>query len=247
MAFLKGGWPIRNLLRLLVKRNAWCASAWIGHSASNTPRIRTLRRVKALLAVLETRRATRGFGLRPASCDEEFETSNNLLTAKHVDDMNVACTEDTVDKYVKCVADTFGKCKLNKHTSTNCAVIYTKDEGGNVTLDQDEYIKQLRPIQHRELTGAGADAQAAKTVADMFVSLRGALAYALIAQAWLMVFVVCLQRVQEPTNIQVRRLSAIARKLQACPKKIVYQAMTPCGRGRPAQRLRIPTPEWRRR
>ena len=56
----------------------------------------------------------------------------------------------------------------------------------------------------------------------MFVSLRGALAYALITQVWLMVYVVSLQRIQEPTNIQVRRLNAITRKLQAGPKKIVY-------------------------
>eukprot|EP00959_Pyramimonas_sp_CCMP1952_P286979 6001460-Pyramimonas_sp.AAC.1 len=71
-------------------------------------------------------------------------------------------TEDTIDKYVKCVEDTFGNCKLNTHTCTDCAVRYTKDEGGNVTLDPDEYIQQLRPIQHPELTGADADAQATK-------------------------------------------------------------------------------------
>eukprot|EP00959_Pyramimonas_sp_CCMP1952_P322708 6752770-Pyramimonas_sp.AAC.1 len=44
-----------------------------------------------------------------------------------------------------------------------------------------------------------------------------------------MVHVVSLQRVQEPTNIQVRRLNAITITLQACPKKIVYQAMNPTG------------------
>eukprot|EP00959_Pyramimonas_sp_CCMP1952_P282238 5899175-Pyramimonas_sp.AAC.1 len=44
-----------------------------------------------------------------------------------------------------------------------------------------------------------------------------------------MVYVVSLQRVQEPTNLQVRRLNAITRKLQACPKKIVNPAMTPTG------------------
>eukprot|EP00959_Pyramimonas_sp_CCMP1952_P365946 7664168-Pyramimonas_sp.AAC.1 len=60
-------------------------------------------------------------------------------------------------------------------------------------------------------------------VADMSVSLRGALAYALITQVWLMVCVVSLQRVQ------VRRLNATARKSQACPKKIIYQAMNPTG------------------
>eukprot|EP00959_Pyramimonas_sp_CCMP1952_P331528 6942480-Pyramimonas_sp.AAC.1 len=95
----------------------------------------------------------------------------------------MAITEDTIAKSVKCVEDAFGECNLSKHTCTNCAVRYTKDEDGNVTLDQDEYIKQLRPIQHPELTGADADAQATKMVAYMFVSLRGALAYALITQA----------------------------------------------------------------
>eukprot|EP00959_Pyramimonas_sp_CCMP1952_P095778 2002664-Pyramimonas_sp.AAC.1 len=141
----------------------------------------------------------------------------------------MASTEGTIDKYVTCVEDTFGKCNLNKHTCANCAVRYTNDEDGHATLDQDEYIKQLRPIQHPELTGADVGAQATKMVAYMFVSLRGAPARALFTQAWLMVYVVSLQRVQEPTNIQVRRLSAITRKLQACPKKIVYQAMNPAG------------------
>eukprot|EP00959_Pyramimonas_sp_CCMP1952_P196164 4101244-Pyramimonas_sp.AAC.1 len=44
-----------------------------------------------------------------------------------------------------------------------------------------------------------------------------------------MVDVVSLQRIQEPTYLQVRRLNAIVRKLQTCPKKIVYPAMTPTG------------------
>eukprot|EP00959_Pyramimonas_sp_CCMP1952_P114542 2394705-Pyramimonas_sp.AAC.1 len=59
-------------------------------------------------------------------------------------------------------------------------------------------------------------------VADMFVSRRGALAYALITQLRLMVHAVSLQRVQEPTNIRVRRLNAINRKPQASPEKIIF-------------------------
>eukprot|EP00959_Pyramimonas_sp_CCMP1952_P285805 5975880-Pyramimonas_sp.AAC.1 len=98
----------------------------------------------------------------------------------------MAGTKDTSDKYVKFVEDTFGKCGLNKHTYTNCAVRYTKDEDGNVTLGQYEYIKQLRRIQHPALTGADADAQATDMVTDMFVSLRGALAYALVTHVWLL-------------------------------------------------------------
>eukprot|EP00959_Pyramimonas_sp_CCMP1952_P334311 7001233-Pyramimonas_sp.AAC.1 len=82
----------------------------------------------------------------------------------------MAGTEGTIGKCVRCVGDTFGKCKLNKHACTNGAARCTKDEGGNVTLDVDECIKQLRPIAHPELTGADAYAQASKMVADMFVT-----------------------------------------------------------------------------
>eukprot|EP00959_Pyramimonas_sp_CCMP1952_P455894 9472291-Pyramimonas_sp.AAC.1 len=91
----------------------------------------------------------------------------------------MAGNEDTIDKRGKCVEDAFGKCILNQDTCTNCAVGYTKGDDGNVTLDQDEDIKQPRPMQHPELTGADSDAQVSKMVADMLVSLRGALAYAL--------------------------------------------------------------------
>eukprot|EP00959_Pyramimonas_sp_CCMP1952_P144473 3024321-Pyramimonas_sp.AAC.1 len=105
---------------------------------------------------LKLMRTTRGFGLRPTSCDEEFETSSNLLTAKHVD------------------------YSIWPFTHAICAVRYTKDEDGSVTLNQDEYFHQLSLIQHLELTGADAGAQSTKIVADMFVSLRGSLAYALL-------------------------------------------------------------------
>eukprot|EP00959_Pyramimonas_sp_CCMP1952_P426872 8940312-Pyramimonas_sp.AAC.1 len=66
-------------------------------------------------------------------------------------------------------------------------------------------------------------------VPDMFVSLRGEVAYALITQLRLMVDVLSPQRVQKPTDMQVRRLNAITRKLQACPDQIDYQAMTSTG------------------
>ena len=127
---------------------------------------------------LKLRKVTRGLGLQGTSYDEEFEMSPNLVTAKHVDDINMTGTDAGIDKYVGCVESTFGACKLNKHTYTNCAVRYTKTGDGDVTLDQDEYVKQLRPIHHHDLTGAVAEEKATKPVADMFVSLRGALAYA---------------------------------------------------------------------
>ena len=80
-----------------------------------------------------------------------------------------------------------------------------------------------------DLTGKPAEAQAEKKVADAFVSLRGALAYTALTQAWIMVYIVSLQRVQQPTNLDVRRLNAVTRKLQKAPQTLVFPAMKPTG------------------
>ena len=96
-------------------------------------------------------------------------------------------------------------------------------------MDQDEYIGTLRPITSSELTGAPAEELATPNVANQFVSLRGALAYTLLTQAWIQVYVVALQRVQQPTNLDVRRLNAVTRKLQREPQKLTYPAMTCSG------------------
>ena len=47
----------------------------------------------------------------------------------------------------------------------------------DVICDQDEYAKNLRPIVHPELTGQAAEREATKTITDLRVSLRGAIAY----------------------------------------------------------------------
>ena len=85
---------------------------------------------------------------------------------------------------------TFGEVKLNKHSYTCVGVRQQKLPDGSVQLDQDEYIKTMRPIVHPDLTGSKPEDRATKPVADQFVSLRGALAYATITQAWIQVYVV---------------------------------------------------------
>ena len=53
----------------------------------------------------------------------------------------------------------------------------------------------------------------------------GALAYTTLTQTWIMVYIVSLQRVQSPTNLDVRRLNALTRKLQQSPQTLVFPAM----------------------
>ena len=139
-------------------------------------------------------------------------------------------TEQDIDRYTQEVERIFGKCKLNKHQFTDCGVQYTKMPNGDVVLDQDAYIKTLRPIVHEELKENNPDDEATKIVSDMFVSPRGALANTTLTQCWIQVFIVALQRAQEPTNLEVMRLNAVTRKLQQSPQKLVYVAMDPNGR-----------------
>eukprot|EP00959_Pyramimonas_sp_CCMP1952_P378300 7924631-Pyramimonas_sp.AAC.1 len=42
-----------------------------------------------------------------------------------------------------------------------------------------------------------------------------------------MVYVVSLQKIQEPSNLQVRRLNAVTRKLISSPKSIAFPRMKP--------------------
>eukprot|EP00959_Pyramimonas_sp_CCMP1952_P016586 351721-Pyramimonas_sp.AAC.1 len=156
--------------------------------------------------------------------------AKDLLAAKQVDDINMAGTANNIDDYVKKVERVFGTCKLNKNTYINCALRCSMDSDGGVTMDQDEYIKQLRPISQPDLVGANPEHKASNIVTDVFVSLLGALAYAIPTQFWIMMYVVSLQGIQEPTNIRVRRLNAITRKFLESQKKIIFQAMTPDGR-----------------
>jgi hypothetical protein len=174
---------------------------------------------------LKLRRVTRAIGLAPFSYDQEFEAKKDLLTAKHVDDINMTGEEANIDAYKAEVEKVFGPTKIHKHDYTNCGIRSVMDKDHNVTLDQDGYIATLRPIVSPELTGAAPDKEATKTVSDMFVSLRGAIAYALLTQAWIQVYVVALQRIQQPTNLDVRRLNAITRKLQREPQKLIFRAM----------------------
>jgi len=103
---------------------------------------------------LKLRQATQSLriGLMPTAFDPEFEFKKDLMTAKHVDDVNMAGTEKEIDRHHSEVEKVFGSCKMNKHVFTNCGVRYAM----HVIMDQDVYIATMRPVAHSELTGAAA-------------------------------------------------------------------------------------------
>lgn len=148
-----------------------------------------------------------------------------LRTAKHVDVINMAGKEQAFDSYARTVEKVLGKCNIHKREFTNAGVTHRKLPNGDVTFDQYAYIATVPPIVSNELTGQPAGAQATKRVSDAFASLRGALAYTAFTKAWILVYIVALQRVQNSKNLDVRRLIAVTRKFQRETKTLDYPAM----------------------
>ena len=60
----------------------------------------------------------------------------------------------------------------------------------------------------------------------MFLSVLGAIAYCLITQHWIYVYIVSLQRkAQKCTYLDIRRLNAVVRALQRNPQTVLLRAM----------------------
>ena len=124
----------------------------------------------------------------------------------------------------------FGKLGYHENDFTNTGVhhrLFTEGpDKGSVCMDQDSYIKALKPIVHPDLVGAKAETPASPALGALYWSLLGALAYCLITQHWVAVYVVALQRVtQAPKCIHLRRLNALVRILQRKPAQIWFRSM----------------------
>ena len=105
-----------------------------------------------------------------------------LMLSKHVDDLKIAGQKHHVEQLIAHIERVFGKMKGDYDDFTNCGVHQSRSADGSVTLDQDEYIDALIPIRHVDLVKAKADQPAGGPLPDLFVSLLGAAAYALLTQ-----------------------------------------------------------------
>ena len=74
------------------------------------------------------------------------------MIAKHVDDIKVTGEHYEVGILMKELERVFGKLTVTKDEFTNCGVHHKRHSDGSITLDQDEYIKALMPIKHKELS-----------------------------------------------------------------------------------------------
>ena len=168
----------------------------------------------------------------PTTIDSELEVRHNAngeieaIQAKHVDDIKIGGLPHIVDTLITAIERVFGKLTVHRSKFTNCGVEHVLCDDGSIEMNQDAYIKALIPIQHPLMIGAAANSEAPAELIPLFWSLLGALAYSLMTQHWLAVYVVSLQRVtHKPLIIHIRRLNALVRTAQKRPAHIRFPSM----------------------
>ena len=170
-------------------------------------------------------------GLTPTLYDSELEVKLKdgrivLMLAKHVDDLKVAGEPHEVDALVTHLESGFGKLTFSENCFTNCGLRHTRLPDGSIEMDQDEYISAMKAIRHPELTGRNSNEPCSEAVKGLYQSLLGAVAYALMSQAWASVFVIALQRrTSNPLNLHVRRLNLLLAALQKQKCKLRFPNM----------------------
>ena len=174
----------------------------------------------------------------PSSVDGElvlkFEPSNNgigtlvCLMAKHVDDLKLTGKKKVIEWVLQQIQEVFGELKIEWYSFTNCGLRHIQDPTTFlITLDQEEYIKNMKPIIHQDIKGLSSDTECSVEIIQLFMSLLGAVAYALMTRIDVAVFVCAMQRVtHKPKIIHVKRLNAVLRWMQANPKRLTFRPAT---------------------
>ena len=120
----------------------------------------------------------------------------------------------------------FGELKAEYHEFTNCGVRHIQEPNTKeVTLDQTEYIKALKPIVHSELSSS-AETECSMELQSLFMSLLGAACYCLMTRVDASVYLTALQRrTQKAQVIHIKRLNAVVRWLQKTPRMLRYRRL----------------------
>ena len=167
---------------------------------------------------LKLSKVTEACGLKPVSVDPELVAYHRngalvFIMSKHVDDLKFAGVPSEVTRIMDKIQEVFGELRIVKHKFTNCGVRHIQDPGTKgVTLDQEDYIAALKPLVDPEFSRAPPEQALSERMQLLYMSLLGAVAYAMLTRIDAAVYVAALQRVAHaPLVIHVRRLNAVTR------------------------------------
>ena len=72
--------------------------------------------------------------------------------SKHVDDFKLVGPRKVIEWILRQIQSEFGELKISLNNFTNCGLRHMQDPRTfEITLDQDEYVRQIKPIIHPDL------------------------------------------------------------------------------------------------
>ena len=166
-------------------------------------------------------------GLVPAMHDPQLMVLHKkgqliLITAIHVDDLKIAGVSHETKSLIKILEEKFGKLNYNESKFTNCGIAHERKPDGSIVVDQDEYIKAFKPIHPKHYNHLTKHTECSPRSQALYRSLLGAVAYPGLTQAWVLVYIISLQRAtQRPTVAHIKRPNASTREFQRRPQKVV--------------------------
>ena len=146
-----------------------------------------------------------------------------IIMTKHVDDLKLTGRRDAILQVIQELQKVFGDLKVDWNEFTNCGVRHVQDPTTKeVTLDQHDYIKNMRPICHPQLKSS-PDEDATPELHQLYMSLLGAVAYASQTRVDALVFICALQRHNSKPKVEhCVRLNKVLKWLQRTPKRLKY-------------------------
>ena len=129
----------------------------------------------------------------------------------HVDDLKIAGEPVVVKSLLASLEKVFGELTVQRGTFTNCGVQHIQDSvSKGITLDQITFLSALRAVEHPQLGTEANEETCVPELAQLYISLLGAIAYATLTRVDIMVFIVALQRHGHSREVQhVRRLNKL--------------------------------------
>ena len=163
---------------------------------------------------------------------------------KHVDDLKLTGRRDAILQVIQELQKVFGDLKVDWNEFTNCGVRHVQDPNTKeVTLDQHDYIKNMRPICHPQLK-SNPDEDATPELHQLYMSLLGAVAYASQTRVDALVFICALQRHNSKPKVEhCVRLNKVLKWLQRTPKRLKYGRLVHNNTPKVSMEGEIPTDE----
>jgi hypothetical protein len=155
---------------------------------------------------------TQSLDLQPTTTDEELVLKHNRQTgeleavmSKHVDDLKITGSRETILEITSKLEKVFGKIKLEWHTFTNCGVRHIQDpKTMEVTLDQEEYIAALKPISTEGIKSKDPTSKLDTATEGLFRFLLGAAAFALLTRVDVAVFMAPCETVKHGSAVHAK-------------------------------------------